>query len=336
MVSNSRIVMLHGWCSLLATIVLTLFVFSCVPSSIDTASTTLVRASEGYSEILELSKQLNTTSDTATAEMVIDKSKSFIKTHPKYDKVDKIYFILGSVLVEFDSPEEGIAVLEELIRYYPLAPSVEPSLLNLGIAYDKLSRHDKADETYYKLINNSKYNNGQYAKTAQTLLETQISDRKGSLDGLSDASTSTNFIDKKAIDFQVVDLNGETLSLEKYRGKIVLLDFWATWCGPCLAEMPFVKSTYQKYKNQNFEIIGISSDQDLNQLTTYLETNGITWPQYYDNGNQISNLYQVQAIPTTYLIDNKGIIRYANLRGNALENAVRQLVLETNSPYLEK
>lgn len=336
MVSNSRIVMLHGWCSLLALIVLTLFAFSCVPSSIDTASTTLVRASEGYSEILELSKQLNTTSDTATAEMVIDKSKSFIKTHPKYDKVDKIYFILGSVLVEFDSPEEGIAVLEELIRYYPLAPSVEPSLLNLGIAYDKLSMHDKADETYYKLINNSKYNNGQYAKTAKTLLETDISDRKGSLDGLSDASTSTNFIDKKAIDFQVVDLNGETLSLEKYRGKIVLLDFWATWCGPCLAEMPFVKSTYQKYKNQNFEIIGISLDQDLNQLTTYLETNGITWPQYYDNGDQISNLYQVQAIPTTYLIDNKGIIRYANLRGNALENAVRQLVLEINSPYLEK
>ena len=327
--------MLQRWDALSAIIVLILFAVSCVPSSIDTSGTIPVSAREGYTEIINISKQLQTTSDTETAEMIIEKSRSFIKTHPKYDKVDQIYYILGSVLVQFDNPEEGIKVLEELIRYYPLAPSVEPSLLNLGIAYDKLSMHDKADEAYYKLINNSKYNNGQFAKTAKTLLETDLSDRKGSLDGLSDASTSTNFIDKKAIDFQVADLNGEPLSLEKYRGQIILLDFWATWCPPCIAEMPFVKNTYQKYKNQNFEIIGISLDNELNQLTTYLEKEDITWPQYYDNGGQISNLYQVQAIPTTYLIDSKGIIRYANLRGNALENAVRQLLLETNSPYLE-
>ena len=327
--------MLQGWYSLSTIIVITLFAVSCVPSSMNTEGTTPVRASDGYSDIISISKQLKTTSDTATAETIIDKSKSFIKAHPKYDKVDEIYYILGSVLVEFDHPEEGIKVLEELIRYYPLAPSVEPGLLNLGIAYDKLSMHDKADEAYYKLINNSKYNNGQFAKTAKTLLETDISDRKGSLEGLSDASTSTNFIGKKAIDFQVEDLSGEALSLKKFHGQIVLLDFWATWCPPCIAEMPFVKSTYQKYKNRNFEIIGISLDRELNQLTTYLETEGITWPQYYDNGGQISNLYQVQAIPTTYLIDSKGVIRYANLRGNALENAVRQLVLETNSAYLE-
>lgn len=335
MVSNSRIVMLQGWYSLSVIIALTLFAVSCVPSSMNTEGTTPVSAGDGYADIIRVSKQLETTGDSATAEMIIDKSKSFIKAHPKYDKVDQIYYILGSVLVEFDRAEEGVRVLEELIRYYPLAPSVEPGLLNLGIAYDKLSMHDKADETYNKLINNSKYNNGQFAKTAKTLLETDISDRKGSLEGLSDASTSTNYIGKKAIDFQVEDLNGEALSIGKFHGKIVLLDFWATWCAPCRAEMPFVKSTYQKYKNQNFEIIGISVDRDLNELTTYLETKGITWPQYYDSGGQISNLYQVQAIPTTYLIDSKGIIRYANLRGNALENAVRQLVLETDSAYLE-
>lgn len=335
MVSISRIVILQGWYSLSVIIVLTLFAVSCVPSTMNTGDTTPVSASEEYSDIIKIAKQLKTTGDTATAEMIIDKSQSFIKAHPKYDKVDEVYYILGSVLVEFDRTEEGISVLLELIKYYPLAPSVEPGMLNLGIAYDKLSRHDEADVVYNLLINNSKYKYGQFAKTAKTLLETDISDRKGSLEGLSDASTSTNFIGKKAIDFQVEDLNGEALSLGKLQGQIVLLDFWATWCAPCKAEMPFVKSTYQKYKNQNFEIIGISLDQDLNELTTYLETEGITWPQYYDNGDQISNLYQVQAIPTTYLIDSKGIIRYANLRGNALENAVRQLVLETNSVYIE-
>ncbi|MCG9127561.1 redoxin domain-containing protein [Candidatus Poribacteria bacterium] len=335
MVSNNRLVGIIRWCFLSATIVLTTLTLSCVPSSIESAGTTRFNASEGFQEIISISKQLQTTSDTATANVLIDKSRSFIKAHPKYDKVDQIYYILGSVLVEFDSPEEGIKVLEELIRYYPLAPSVEPGLLNLGIAYDKIGTHDKADEAYYKLLNNAKYKNGQFANTAKTLLETDISDRKGSLEALSEASTQTNFLNNPAIDFEVVNLNGEALSLAQYQGQIVLLDFWATWCPPCIAEMPFVKSTYQKYKNQNFEIIGISLDRDLNQLTTYLDKEGITWPQYYDNGGQIANLYRVQAIPTTYLIDNKGIIRYANLRGNALENAVRQLVSEMNSSHLE-
>ena len=133
----------------------------------------------------KIEKTLSTTSESTTAEMLIQKSRVFIKAHPKYEKVGEVYYILGTTLVQFDRTEEGIAVLEELIRYYPLAASVEPSLLTLGLAYDKVSMHDKADLVYGKLVNTAKYSNGKYAQTAKQLLQTDISDRKGALSDLS-------------------------------------------------------------------------------------------------------------------------------------------------------
>ena len=139
---------------------------------------------------------------------------------------------------------------------------------------------------------------------------------------------------QKAIDFQVSDLNGNSLSLKKFRGKVILLDFWATWCGPCLAEMPNVKRIYQKYKDQNFQIIGISLDTDRSKLRSYLRREGITWPQYFDGDgwkNSVAQKYKIKSIPRMYLIDGDGNIRQENIRGNVLERAVSDLIRENNS-----
>jgi peroxiredoxin len=331
MLSQNKITEVNGWCYLLTVLTSILLLVSCVPTTLNTTGTTQVRASDGYAEIKEIENKLSVTSEPTTAEMLIEKSKTFIKVHPKYNQVDEVYYILGTALVQFDRPEEGIEVLEELIKYYPRATSVEPSMLTLGLAYDKINRHDKADVIYGKLVNTLKYSSGKYAKTARQLLQTDKSDRKGALEGLSDSSGSPNFIGQPALDFQVTDLNGQPLSLEKYKGQVVLLDFWATWCGPCLTEMPNVKRTYQKYKNQKFQIIGISLDRGKSDLESYIEKEKLTWPQYYDSSRQISNMYQVRSIPSTFLIDGNGIIRKTNLRGNALEYAVAQLVQENMS-----
>ena len=123
-------------------------------------------------------------------------------------------------------------------------------------------------------------------------------------------------------------MEGKPLSLAKYRGQVVLLEFWATWCGYCIAEKPNIKQTYEKYKNQKFQIIGISLDSGRSPIEAYIEKEGIVWPQYHDNGGEIANMYQVRGIPATFLIDADGIIRQTNLRGNALEPAVAQLVRE--------
>ena len=327
--SRNKTFTLNNLSSILVIITSILMVSSCVPTTMNTSGTSRVQPSEAYEEIKQLTTKVETISDPTDAEMLIEKAQNFINLHGKYKHADEVYYILGTTLVQFDRTAEGIDVLEELIRYYPLASYVEPGLLNLALAYDKLSRHDEADVVYGKLINNSKYRDGRHAQTAQKLLQTDKADRKGVTEGLSATSNSSpNFVGQLAMDFDVTDLNGQPLSIAQFQGKVVLLDFWATWCPPCIAEMPNLKRTYAKYKNQNFEIIGISLDRAKSALESYIAKKGITWPQYYDNGDRISNMYQVRSIPSTFLIDGEGVIRMTNLRGSALESGVAQLVQE--------
>lgn len=331
MIINDFISRNNGWCYLLTVLTSLLMLASCVPSTLNTTGTSSVRPSDAYDEIVQLSTKVETTADPTDAEYLIVKSREFIDKHSKYKDVDEVYYILGTTLVQFDRTNDAIEVLDELIRYYPLAPSIGKGKLTLGLAYDKSNQHDKADAIYYDLVNSSKSSDRQHAATAQKLLDTNRADRTGALEGLADSSSPTNFVGQTAMDFQVKDLNGQPLSLEQYRGKVVLLDFWATWCPPCIAEMPNVKATYAKYKNRNFEIIGISLDRGKAPLESYIKKEGIRWPQYYDSTRQVSNMYQVRAIPSTFLIDGDGVIRKTNLRGSALESAVAQLVQENMS-----
>ena len=305
-----------------------LLLISCVPTTYESTSSMNVRPIDAYNEIKSLSDRLSTSSDKTDAEMLIDKSKEFIKVYPKYSKADEIYFILGQTLLQFDRADEAITILDELIRYYPVSSYIGESLLILGLAYDNVGKHDKADQTYGKLLSDARFSGSKNQEAAQQLLETDRKDRKGALTELSVENATGTFAGKPAIDFEVVDLDGQTLSLKKYKGKIVLLDFWATWCPPCIAEMPNLKRIYAKFQNKNFIIIGISLDRGIAPLKSYISNENISWPQYFDNGGQIAKIYGITHIPTTFLIDGKGIIQDVNLKGAALEAAISQLVLE--------
>lgn len=126
-------------------------------------------------------------------------------------------------------------------------------------------------------------------------------------------------------EFSVTDLEGKPLSLAAMKGKVVLIDFWATWCGPCVAELPHVLKAYEKHHAQGFEIIGISLDQDKAQLLSFLTREKMTWPQHVDAKEPSSSLaakYGVETIPSTFLLDREGKIIEKNLRGEALETSV--------------
>ena len=331
MLTRNKTARVNRWHCLIIVFVGLVILSSCVSSTYNTIGATSMTDNEAYAEIKAIAGKIENSSDPAAYEALVEKSGVFIKAHPKYKRIDEVYYLLGTGLILLNRVEEGIEVFEELIRYYPTADYVEPSLLTLGLAYDKIGEHDKADPLYEKLVNHTKYRGGRFSDVAQQLLGQDWDARTGELANMSGASPTpsrSQFINSPALDFQVTDLRGETLSLTQYRGQVVLLDFWATWCGPCIAEMPNVKATYAKYKNQKFEIIGISLDNSTAPLEAYIASEGITWRQYWDNGGKISNMYNVRAIPSTFLIDGAGVVRRVNLRGSALEIAVGELVRE--------
>jgi len=129
-------------------------------------------------------------------------------------------------------------------------------------------------------------------------------------------------------DFSEKDLASQPLSVGKFKGKVVLVDFWATWCGPCVHELPNVIEAYKKYHGQGFEIVGISLDSSREKLDAFLkEHDGMTWPQYFDGkgwGNKVAGRYGVQSIPFTVLVGADGKIIGKDLRGEALGEAVGQ------------
>jgi peroxiredoxin len=139
---------------------------------------------------------------------------------------------------------------------------------------------------------------------------------------------------QEAPDFKLPTPEGNELALSSLRGKIVLIDFWASWCGPCRKEMPNVVKIYKKYKNKGFEILGVSLDQDKNRWTDAIKSDGMTWPQVSDLKHwesETAKQYGVQGIPYTVLIDKEGKIIAKGLRGPDLEKAIEDALKGNNS-----
>lgn len=115
-------------------------------------------------------------------------------------------------------------------------------------------------------------------------------------------------IGKPAPDFTLKDLEGATVSLKSLRGKVVLVNFWATWCPPCRIEMPSMNGLYEKFKGKGLMILGVSSDQSEEQIRKFLEKTQVTFPILLDSENTIAPIYKVIALPTSYIIDRDGVL----------------------------
>jgi peroxiredoxin len=140
-------------------------------------------------------------------------------------------------------------------------------------------------------------------------------------------ATIPQLAENTPLEWKVRAVDGSEIDLARLRGKVVLLDFWATRCPPCVEELPNVLATYKKFHDKGFEIIGISSDENAEILLRFVKARGITWPQYLDSYTQISQHWKINGLPSMWLINKKGLVANKNARPD-LEGKVAKLLAE--------
>ena len=115
-----------------------------------------------------------------------------------------------------------------------------------------------------------------------------------------------------APDFSLQSRDGGTVSLSEFRGQVVMINFWATWCGPCREEMPHLEALYQRYSALGFRLLGVNVEEDSENAEAWLEEMPVSFSILFDPENRVSELYDVIAMPSTVLVDRQGNIRFSH------------------------
>ncbi len=141
-------------------------------------------------------------------------------------------------------------------------------------------------------------------------------------------------IGSPAPDFQLNDLHGKPRRLSQYRGKVVLLNFWATWCKPCTKEMPAMEAAYNNLKDHGFEVVAVNELEDRERVRRHIQTHGHTFHVLMDHDNRVANMYGVVGLPVSVFIDQEGRVQEFVKGGVLTQDKIQQTVarLTTEQP----
>lgn len=136
-----------------------------------------------------------------------------------------------------------------------------------------------------------------------------------------------------APDFTLKSQKGDNLKLSELRGKVILINFWASWCGPCRQEMPVLNELYQHYRSLDFTVLGVNVEQNSDNAESLLKEIPVSFPILFDNHNQVSKLYNVKGMPSTVIVDRDGNVRYTHIgyqagTENEYQSKIRELIRE--------
>jgi len=135
-------------------------------------------------------------------------------------------------------------------------------------------------------------------------------------------ASPNNQIGKKAAEFSLPAVNGETVALQSLRGKVVLLNFWATWCGPCRQELPELARVQEKFRQRGLAVVAVTVDNEVENVRAFLKKYAIKLQTVWDKKKKVADAYLVEKMPSSYLIDRNGVVRFIH-RGYTPEELKR-------------
>ncbi|HEY70132.1 MAG TPA: TlpA family protein disulfide reductase [Anaerolineae bacterium] len=142
------------------------------------------------------------------------------------------------------------------------------------------------------------------------------------------AGSPAPFVGEMAPDFEMVDVEGETLSLSELQGNVVLINFWATWCGPCRLEMPLLQDRYTRYADQGFEILAVSFDAPLDEVLDFKQEYELSFRILIDADETVQDLYRIRGFPTSVIVGRDGVIHtihFGSISSSQLDSYLSQL-----------
>ena len=285
------------------------------------ATSLSAQATEEYEKLLEeLSRKRTSVRPGEFIGMAQERLSYFISRYPDSPEAVDAHMNLGQLYAQIGDAEKAVSHLESYMARSDGRKPEEIAVAKLFLAKGYLML-DKLDEAEGPLRDVAEGGAGIPEKVRNAAA--MDLDRIPTLRKLA--------VGNPAIGIRAKSTEGKEITLDAYKGKVLLIDFWASWCMPCRQEMPNVKKVYNTFHDKGFEILGVSLDDSRANFRSYIDEQGISWPQIFDGkgwNSEVGKLYAVNSIPATFLIDQSGRIRYRNLRGEELYEAVETLIAE--------
>ena len=274
-------------------------------------------------EIHSLAGHLYSQADRA--EEAIAAFEMMLQIEPDHPRYFDFYQILCYLYTQVGRAADGNALIDRLKSH--IDPDQAHGLSTLGDMLMAMERHDEAFAVYEKLFDQDPENPNVLHRLAA--VHEALGNAALAREYRIKADPALVWVGEKLPDFSVADLDGDPISLSAYRGKVVLLDFWATWCGPCVGEMPNVKRVFEKYRDRDFDVIGISLDTDEAALRTFIEENNLPWRQIFSGegwDSPLARQFGIRGIPAPWLMDRNGKLLSPHARGAELERLVSEMI----------
>lgn len=256
-----------------------------------------------------------------TIEEAIEVLEKGLQRKPNNQRFFYFYTTLARLYIEVgrEKDVEGVVNLFKSV----MNPDTLEDNIRLGTMLEIANQQEEVLKVFEKF--EKRYPDNQYTLNKLERIHERLGNEELATEYRKKANSTSKLIGKVVPDFSATDLDGKPISLEQYRGKVVLLDFWAVWYGPCIGEMPNVNRIYNSYKDQGFDIIGVSLDTDKTRLRNYLKVNEIPWRQIFSGQKWNSPLvkqYNIRSIPAPWLIAKDGTLISRDARGLKLEQLV--------------